>query len=71
VKLPFRRAYDKAISDFNGTLKKQPKNVRALYGRGLARIRQNQQSEGEADIEAALKLSPKIKEYLQAYGIGL
>jgi tetratricopeptide (TPR) repeat protein/predicted aspartyl protease len=60
-------AYDKAISDFNDTLKKQPKNVRALYGRGVAKIRQNQQKEGESDIDAAVKLSPKIKEYLQAY----
>jgi Flp pilus assembly protein TadD len=60
-------AYDKAISDFNDTLKKQPKNVRALYGRGVAKIRQNRQKEGESDIDAALELSPKIKDYLQAY----
>ena len=60
-------AYDKAISDFDDALKKQPKNVRALYGRGVAKIRQNQQKEGDADIEAAQKLSPNIKENLQAH----
>jgi tetratricopeptide (TPR) repeat protein/predicted aspartyl protease len=63
-------AYDKAISDFDDTLKKQPKNVRALYGRGVAKIRQSKLKDGESDIDAAVKLSPKIKENLQAYGIG-
>ena len=63
-------AYDKAISDFSETLKKQPKNVRALYGRGVAKIRQNKVKDGESDIDAAVRLSPKIKENLQAYGIG-
>jgi hypothetical protein len=51
-------------------LKKQPKNVRALYGRGVAKIRQNKVKDGESDIDAAVRLSPKIKENLQAYGIG-
>ena len=63
-------AYDKAISDFNDTLKKQPKNVRALYGRGVAKIRQNKLKDGESDIDAALQLSPTIKENLQTHGIG-
>jgi predicted aspartyl protease/Tfp pilus assembly protein PilF len=63
-------AYDKAISDFDDTLRLQPKNVRALYGRGVAKIRQNKSKEGESDIDAAVLLSPKIKENLQAYGIG-
>jgi Flp pilus assembly protein TadD len=63
-------AYDKAISDFNDNLKKQPKNVRALYGRGVAKIRQNKLKDGESDIDAALQLSPTIKENLQTHGIG-
>lgn len=63
-------AYDKAESDFDSTLKLQPKNVRALYGRGVARVHLNKQKEGEADIEAAVKLSPKTKEFYQAHGIG-
>jgi tetratricopeptide (TPR) repeat protein/predicted aspartyl protease len=63
-------AYDKAISDFDDTLKKQPKNVRALYGRGVAKIRQSKVKDGESDIDAAVRLSPKIKENLQAFGIG-
>jgi tetratricopeptide (TPR) repeat protein/predicted aspartyl protease len=63
-------AYDKALSDFNDTLEKQPKNVRALYGRGVAKIHHNKLTDGESDIEAAVQLSPKIKENLQAYGIG-
>jgi tetratricopeptide (TPR) repeat protein len=63
-------AYGKALSDFNDALKKQPKNVRALYGRGVAKIRQNNQKEGESDIDAAVQLSPTIKKNLQARGIG-
>ncbi len=63
-------AYDKAIADFNDTLEKQPKNVRALYGRGVAEIRQNKLKEGESDIAAAARISPNIKEHLQTYGIG-
>jgi predicted aspartyl protease/Tfp pilus assembly protein PilF len=63
-------AYDKAESDFDSTLKLQPKNVRALYGRGVARIHLNKKKEGEADIDAAVKLSPKTKEFYQAHGIG-
>jgi hypothetical protein len=51
-------------------LKLQPKNIRALYGRGVARIHLNKQKEGEADIDAAVKLSPKAKEFYQAHGIG-
>jgi tetratricopeptide (TPR) repeat protein len=63
-------AYDKAESDFDSTLKLQPKNIRALYGRGVARTHLNKQKEGEADIDAAVKLSPKTKEFFQAHGIG-
>jgi predicted aspartyl protease/Tfp pilus assembly protein PilF len=63
-------AYDKAIVDFDDTLEKQPKNVRALYGRGVAKIRQNKLEDGETDIDAAVRLSPTIKENLQSYGIG-
>jgi tetratricopeptide (TPR) repeat protein/predicted aspartyl protease len=63
-------AYDKAIADFNDALKMQPKNVRALYGRGVAEIRKNKPKEGESDIDAAVRLSPTIKENLQPYGIG-
>jgi predicted aspartyl protease/regulator of sirC expression with transglutaminase-like and TPR domain len=63
-------AYDKAIVDFDDTLQKQPKNVRALYGRGVAKIRQNRLKDGETDIDAAVRLSPTIKENLQSYGIG-
>jgi tetratricopeptide (TPR) repeat protein len=63
-------AYDKAISDFDDSLEKQPKNVRALYGRGVAKIRQNKLKDGETDIDAAVRLSPTIKENLQSYGIG-
>jgi predicted aspartyl protease/Flp pilus assembly protein TadD len=63
-------AYDKAIADFDDSLGRQPKNVRALYGRGVARIRENKLKDGESDIDAAVRLSPQIRENLQPLGLG-
>lgn len=62
-------AYDKAISDFNDCLKLQPKNVRALYGRGIAKIREKKQQDGETDIDAAVAISHDIKENLAPFGL--
>jgi Flp pilus assembly protein TadD len=62
-------AMDKAISDFDAALKLQPKNARALYGRGVASIRANKASQGESDMDAAAKLDKMLKEQMQHYGI--
>ena len=52
--------YDKAIPDYEATLKVQPKNPWALYGLGIARVRQGMESEGRADITAARASGPRI-----------
>ena len=52
--------YDKAIPDYEATLKVQPKNPWALYGLGIARVRQGMESEGKADIAAARASGPRI-----------
>jgi predicted aspartyl protease/tetratricopeptide (TPR) repeat protein len=62
-------AISKAMSDFNDALKLQPKNSRALYGRGLAKNREGKSNAGEPDFDAAEKLTPNIKEYYQRYGL--
>jgi tetratricopeptide (TPR) repeat protein/predicted aspartyl protease len=62
-------AFDKAISDFNDALKLQPKNVRALYGRGIARMRLNKRKEGQGDVDAAVAISPAIRENLARFGL--
>ncbi len=49
--------YDAALQDFNDALKQDPKNVLALYGRGIARIRKGDSAGGNEDIETAKKIS--------------
>jgi tetratricopeptide (TPR) repeat protein len=60
--------YAKAIDDFDDALKRQPKYALALYGRGVAKSRQNQNNSGEADIDAAEKLAPNITSRYRGYG---
>ena len=62
-------ALDRAIADFDNALKVQPKNARALYGRGVALIRSNKVKQGESDVDAAAKLDKTIKDQMQHYGV--
>jgi tetratricopeptide (TPR) repeat protein len=61
--------YDKAIDDYDDSLKLAPKNAWSLYGRGIAKVRKKKTAEGQADIEAAEKLWPKIAGEYQRRGI--
>jgi tetratricopeptide (TPR) repeat protein len=61
--------YDKAIPDYEATLKVQPKNPWALYGLGIARVRQGMESEGKADIAAARASGPGIVALAERLGI--
>ena len=61
--------YAKAIEDFNDALKLQPKNALALYGRGVAKSRRNNNNSGQSDIDAAEALAPKMTERYRRYGI--
>jgi tetratricopeptide (TPR) repeat protein/predicted aspartyl protease len=61
--------YDKSISDYDAALKINPQLARALYGRGVAKIRKNKVTEGEADIANAEKIAPKIAEQFEALGL--
>jgi tetratricopeptide (TPR) repeat protein len=52
--------FDKAISDYSVALKLLPENAWALYGRGLAELKKNNRSQGEADIAQAVALAPGV-----------
>ena len=69
--LELRQAnYEKAVADFDASLKTMPKNAFALYGRGVAKTRKNKAAEGEADMAEAVKLSPHIAGQFSARGLG-
>ncbi len=62
--------YRKALEDFDANLKIQPKNARALYGRGVAEARLNKRAESDRDIAAAAALAPQIAERFGHFGLG-
>lgn len=61
--------YDKAIADYNESLKLDPKAALALYSRGLARIRLNQTAQGEAEMAQAAKMQPGVADQFNRLGI--
>jgi tetratricopeptide (TPR) repeat protein len=60
--------YDAAVSDYDAALQVEPTLPFALYGRGLARLR-NEDPAGEADITAAKALQADIAEEYARYGM--
>lgn len=60
---------DRAISDYDEALSKNPSTVTSLYGRALAELRKGDNAHGQADIAAAQKLDPRIADFFT--GIGL
>jgi len=66
----FRLAdYDKSIGDYDAALKIRPKNAWTLYGRGLAKMKKNNRSEGEADIAEAVKIAPGVADAYKRMGL--
>ena len=61
--------FDKSIADYDESLKINPKNAWALYGRGIDELRRNKVSEGQADIEHAKSLWPHVAEEFNRRGI--
>ena len=60
---------DKAIPDYEAALKVQPKNPWALYGLGIARVREGMETQGQADIAAARASGPGIVALAEQLGI--
>ena len=61
--------YDKAIADYDAALKMNPQLSAALYGRGIAKVRQKKEADGETDLANAEKITPKIAEQFTALGL--
>ena len=60
--------FDAAVSDYDAALRSDPKLAFALYGRGLARLR-NDDPSGEADVAAAKAIQADIAEEYARYGM--
>jgi tetratricopeptide (TPR) repeat protein/predicted aspartyl protease len=61
--------YDASIADYDIALQLKPNEAASLYGRGIAKLRKNKRSEGEADIAAAVKSTPQIADRFGKFGI--
>ena len=61
--------YDKSIGNYDAALKLRPKSAWTLYGRGLAKLKKNSRSEGEADIAEAVKLAPGVADAYKRMGL--
>jgi tetratricopeptide (TPR) repeat protein/predicted aspartyl protease len=61
--------YDKAIVDYNKSLKLDPNAALSLYSRGLAKIRTKQTAEGEAEMAQAVKMEPGVADQFNRLGI--
>jgi tetratricopeptide (TPR) repeat protein len=60
---------DAAIEDYGFALGIEPNLASALYGRGLARLKQGDKAGGEADIAAAETIQPGIGDDFTSYGV--
>jgi tetratricopeptide (TPR) repeat protein len=61
--------YDKAIADYDESLKLAPKDADSLYGRGVAKIRKQKTADGEADLTRATALSSTVADEFKRHGI--
>jgi tetratricopeptide (TPR) repeat protein len=62
------KQYAKAIDDYDAVLRQNPKDAWSLYGRGFAKLKQGNGA-GNADIDAAKAIQPKIAEGFESRGI--
>ena len=61
--------YDKSISDYDASLKINPKNAWSLYGRGIDKLRKHDTTAGNDDLASATALSPKVADEFKTHGI--
>jgi Flp pilus assembly protein TadD len=62
--------FEQAIVDYDAALARNPREPGSLYGRGLARLGQNDPEGGRADLAAAKSLDPRVAEEFHRYGLG-
>jgi tetratricopeptide (TPR) repeat protein len=62
---------EQAIADYDAALAHNPRDPGSLYGRGLARLRLQNDPEGSrADLAAAKALDPGVAAEFARYGLG-
>lgn len=61
--------FEKSIADYDASLRSNPKDPWALYGRGVAQLRRGKASAGRADLVAATAVSPQIADAFEKRGI--
>jgi tetratricopeptide (TPR) repeat protein/predicted aspartyl protease len=64
-----RGELDRAIRDYDESLKLNPRTAWSFYGRGLAEQRKGMKAQADADIAAAIALAPKLPEEAKLHGI--
>jgi tetratricopeptide (TPR) repeat protein len=65
-----RGEFDKAIADFNASLKLQPRSPMTLYGLGVAETKKGLKKEGENNMQAAVAITPAIAEFFKRNNLG-
>ena len=58
-----------AIADYDAALAIEPKKADSLYGRGLAKLKQDDVAGGDADVAAAKAIRPGIVAEFVRYGV--
>ena len=58
-----------AIDDYSAALRLAPKLASALYGRGLAKLKQGDAAGGDTDISAAKTIQGNIGDDFTRYGV--
>ena len=58
-----------AIDDYSSALRFDPKLASALYGRGLAKLKQRDKVGGDTDIAAAKTIQASIGDDFARYGV--
>ncbi len=58
-----------AVAEYDKSIALVPRQSASLFGRGIAKLRLNKVAEGEADIAAALEISPSVERTFATYGV--
>ena len=58
-----------AIDDYSSALRVDPKLASALYGRGLAKLKQGDKAGSHSDISAAKTIQAEIGDDFTRYGV--
>jgi tetratricopeptide (TPR) repeat protein/predicted aspartyl protease len=61
--------YGRSIADYDASLKINPENPWAWYGRGICELRTHKEAQGQADIARAEELWPQVAEEFKIRGI--